>query len=239
MKPHYILIYFFFISTVSQAQSVTAKTYPYQAYDSLSPYVNSGIYFGKPTSLYLKTEVDNHPFFTTREYQLGNVVYRGQPYHGVLLRFDTVKQEIQMKPPVSEDLLPITLFSELIDSFDINERHFLKRMEDDGQISFYENYMANTLFQVLFSHRKIARESSSGGGEGSYSFSYSQTCYILLNSNLHEIKSEKDVTRLFPEYQDTLKELFAKQPRKRKGKLNTCLKVLNEWHLQQQKNRVQ
>ncbi|MEP0461449.1 MAG: hypothetical protein ABJN84_11120 [Flavobacteriaceae bacterium] len=216
------------MTCVTSAQSVNNQAI-FKEFDRIIDYQNSGIYFGKPNTPYPNIDEENHPFFEYLGYQSASLAYKGQLYFDVKIRYDIVRNDVQILPDKKLNLLGITLFSEFISHFSMGNFHF-KRLEGMGmEKKFFQVILKNPSFSLLKSHIKKEKEKLKGRSVLYNEYVLDTALYILKNGQLEELRSKKQLIALFPDDKDILNTLFQRNTSKKMSKHDIIIAVLRDW----------
>ncbi|KQC31227.1 hypothetical protein [Flagellimonas eckloniae] len=199
-------------------------------FDNIIDYQNSGIYFGKPNTPYPNINEENHPFFAYLDYQNASVTYKGQPYLDLQIRYDIVRNDIQILPDKKLNLLGITLFKEFISDFSIGNFHFERLEGMEMEKKFFQIILKNPSFSLFKSYVKKEKERLKNRNVLYNEYVLDTTLFILSNGRLEEIKSKKQLIAFFPDDKNTLNILFQRNKSKKMSKDAIIIAVLKDWH---------
>lgn len=132
-----LLLLFYFTGALVNAQE-EQKLIGY--YDSIVGYKNLSILNGVEALNPYRTINEKHPYFSDPDFVKGSIIYDGEPFRDVFLRYDMFRDivTIKLKNTVGGTLL-FDLISDKVSEFEINNHRFInlkfKKKFDSG---FYE-----------------------------------------------------------------------------------------------------
>lgn len=223
-----LVVTYLCLSNPTNAQSLNQKQILHQ-FDAIVGYGNSGIYFGKPNTPYPNIDEDNHPFFEYLDYQNASLTYKGQLYFDVQIRYDIVKDEIQILPDNEFNLLGITLFSEFVSSFSIGGHDFIKFNNVETEKKFCQVILENPTFSLLKTYLKKEKEKLKGRNVLYYEYVLDTSLIIFSEGKAEKIKSKKQLLSIFPNHKDILNKLFQENKSRKTSKDDAIIAVLKDW----------
>lgn len=203
-----------------QSDISDSKQY-YKWFDSIFENGNSELYNGYKYSETFRTEKGNHQFFLTRNFQLGNLVYSGQTFFDVSLKYDLFHDEIIVKLPNQSAFVIIKLVKNNVHSFSIDGLDFInisseKNKIDSDQNGFYQILKEMPLISVYKKYVKTKEDYISD--LKSYSkFKEKRNYLIRYNDSHFTIDSYKDVRRLFPNYKNQISSFYKREKKQYKS----------------------
>lgn len=165
--------------------------------------LNKGV-FHKET---FKTLNKSHQYFTTQKFSHGQIVYDGNPYDNILMKYDVFNNKLIIKLLNQKGHHLIVLSNNLIDSFSIKQHHFIKHKSKDNHILFYEVLAKNNVYTLF--KRNIKSRNNKIEKKSSYSYFKNSNKYILLYKNKHyDLNSKKDFTQIFKSKKKQIKSFY-------------------------------
>lgn len=134
-----------------------------------------------------------HPFYLSNNWMKGSVVYRGQLFKNVLLRYDIQSQILLLKNLVDVfDPKPIALLDGQVASFSLGDRnfHFFQPHEVEALGGFYEILYDGSIYQLVAKREK--REQLSGG----ITFDEVDTYFLFTTNHYRRIRRKKDLSEI-------------------------------------------
>lgn len=193
-------------------QGEFAQSSYYKWFDQLVGAENTGVYDGIAYIERQRTINDKTKFFKSRDYLDGSVIYDGQPYFDLDMKYDVFGDQLLLK---LEDRLggtTLQLFKDKISSFTIDGYQFIKILPGDSsqEISgFYEIVLQKENFDLLAKH--IKREFIRKDRSSIYYEFIDQKSQNLLavQDSLYVIESKKDLVELFPEFKKEINKFYS------------------------------
>jgi len=183
--------------------------------------LNGTAYFEK-----YRTLNEKHPFLEGREFHDGAVMYDGQYYTGLKLRYDMFSDQLITSIDRSGNgNRIIQLVPELIESFEINDKLFVKRSEGNDAHAFYEELINSGCFK-LFKKEKLSVQDRRDKSSLYYEFEFQKpNYYVGIQENLIE-PSLSNLIAEFPQSEEKLENFFKDQRKLRRSNYPVFLKNL-------------
>jgi hypothetical protein len=181
----------------------------YKWYDNAFGLENTGFYNGYEYREQIRGIDENHKFLDSLQFQPGTVVYNGQTYYSVPLKYDVYNDLLVTDLQNSFGIHMMVLRKRLVAGFSINEKSFTSLPEEAVgtlRISGFAEVLYKTdSLSLLKKHIKIKKDRIEG--LRSYVDFENDARYILFFKNsYHLIRSRRDIIDLFPEYKAAIKE---------------------------------
>ena len=222
------------IFNVIEGQNAAEKNY-YNWFDTKIGAGNTGLYNGVESKIKYRTINGNHKYFDSVDFMKGAIIYDGQPYYDVEMKYDIFNDEIIVKLPNRSAFIFLELLKEKIEKFTLNNKEFisLSSEKNDGSISqteIFEMLYASEKVKLLQKHRKERFERLNR--ERIYSeFKYNTSFHIYYNEQLTPVKSKRDFIKLFPEEKKKINTFYGKRIVSRKSNYDKFLiQLMNYLH---------
>ncbi|TCI95014.1 hypothetical protein [Tenacibaculum sp. M341] len=151
----YLLFFLVLISSSVSSQNNERDQKIYALFDNTVNQINTKLSYGTVyKEKYIKKIKENHNFFVTDQFKKGSINYRGEVFCNVFLKYDIVDDFIVLKILNLDGYVSIVPEKELVKSFQIEDRSFIKTEE----YGFVENVFKNDGFQLLKKHLKFVKE---------------------------------------------------------------------------------
>ena len=186
----------------------------YSKFDSIVGKENLGLNNGPLALNPYKTIGDNNMFFKNNKYTVGNLVYDGQPYFNVKLKYDLFKDQLILNPPEQPEHIGISLIQDKTDSFSIYGKNFVKITKSQTALTdfitgYYQIIKIGKNLNLFIRHQKdILKEINDEGLY--YSFHEKYQYYIEYNEKFHEISNKASIVQLFPENKKDINSFYQK-----------------------------
>jgi|FLOH01.1.fsa_nt_gi hypothetical protein len=214
-----ILAFFFILNTayISSQTSSNDRDY-YNWFDSKLGLENTGLHNGIIYEEIYKTIDGNHKFYLTSQFTKGSIIYDGQAYFDVEMKYDIYEDVLIVKLPSHSAYYIIKLINDKINRFSINNHQFIKKSERNEEFfnetisGFYEIYFQSEHISLFKKHKKSRKERI---GE---SFVYNEfkddSEYIVSYKNhYYKISSKKDLKTLFPKLKKNINNFYKSNKR--------------------------
>lgn len=158
-----------------------------------------------------RTKGKKTKFFPKPDFVLGSIVFDGQPYFDLNLKYDVYDDELLMRVDRLLGGSILQLYKTKIDRFSIGGHDFIKIDGSKLKSGFYEISVEKPFFSLLKKHRKNPIEQL-GKKLIFYDFEDgNKECFLYYRQNYHPIKKVSDLVGLFPEYEEQLKSFNKNQ----------------------------
>ncbi|WP_422083316.1 hypothetical protein [Ulvibacterium sp.] len=213
MKISYLLylITLFCVTLPSFNFSQTAADNPstHIWFDDIIGRTNSGIFNGVAYTEVYRVINERHQFFKEPDFVPGSVVYDGQPYFDVELKYDVYQGNLLTRN--METLgAPILIFDESnVTEFTINGHRFKnvnQNLAENMAFGFLEVLMENDSLSLYKKHsKKIFKRTDKEILY--YEFKDRHSYYIYYANIYHSLQKANDLNAIFPEYRKSLKAI--------------------------------
>lgn len=205
----FILLYIISSQWIHAQISKDKKDY-YTLFDKFIGIENTGLFEGYEYKERYVTKDGNHKYYLTDNYVTGDLVYDGQPYYKVELKYDIYKDELIIKLHQGKQFSVLRLIKEKVETFTIDTHSFKRLVNETANFSngFYElAYHGNKL--VLFKkHNKERIEHLDK--EFAYSqFKYTVNYILYYHNEYYLINSKRSLIKLFPGQKKSIHSLYS------------------------------
>ncbi len=195
------------------ATNLYSQTNLYEWFDNATGKTDIALYNGPMYyNQYRSLDPSNNPFLGKDEFSLGDVIYDGQVFYNVPLKYD-IKQDILLAQPIAGgNSKSIQLISQRVNSFNLLGNKFVNLSASgfentDFKSGYYEESVVNPAFTFYIKHRKNAREIINGKALFS-DFSVDDNFFVLKDSKIYQVKSKKNVISLFPDLKMQINDYY-------------------------------
>ncbi|MCX2838922.1 hypothetical protein OQ279_12275 [Salinimicrobium sp. MT39] len=189
--------------------SQTAVEPVYELFDSVIHIQNTDLANGIE---YVEQHIirsDDHKYFQTMEYLNGNVIYDGQPYSNLDLRYNIFDDLLLTRIPTAGGATLIQLHKENVQVFNIDGHSFIAlKGTSDEKPQFYEILLEGNDILLLKKHRKKIKKHLD------QNFTYFEfkedtpEYFVSINGNPEEIDSQRSVRKLFPNKEEQIQNFY-------------------------------
>ncbi len=214
LKNVLLLFWALSASNFLYAQTTMDSKALYNWFDAAVGQENTGLLNGIEYHEMFKTRNGNHKFYASSSYQTGDIIYNGQHYFDIEMKYDIHGDDVIVRIPTSSSSYVIQLIKEGVDGFTIGDSRFIPLKDqvkyDNG---FYEVIFESSDLALYKKHIKTANKYFSDKLIF-YGFKNKDQYLLYVEGEYHKItKSKKSLINLFPKYKQDI-NLFYKSQRK-------------------------
>jgi len=206
--PFILLVLF---SSSLSGQVVIQNSY-YNWFDKLVGIENTNVYDGIAYIETQRTINEKTKFFKSQDYLPGSVVYNGQSYFDLEMKYNVVGGQLLLKLADRIGGNTLQLFKNKLSSFTIDGHDFVKIIPKNGpaeSLGFFEIVLQNENFELFV--KPIKREFIRKDRSSIYYEFIDQKSenLLLYNGIYHKIESKKDMVNIFPEYKKEINKFHS------------------------------
>lgn len=207
--PIWVLLYFT-ITSQGQKESIAY----YNVFDKVISIENTSLYQGEIYTQKYRTITGKTQFYISNKFLKGSVVYDGQPYYGLDLKYDVFEDQLllQLNSITSKDKT-LELVWDYIDNFEIIGHRFVKLLPDNipnlNYYGFYEKSLSGPYYSMYTKFRK--KNIKKKDRDAVYhEFIKSKSEYVLQYKNeYHLVNSRKEIVVLFPQFKKEIHKFYS------------------------------
>lgn len=204
-------MFFLFLLNIVNGQGETSETDYHNWFDSITRIENSEPHQGVVYVERHRTKGKKTKFFPKPDFVLGSLIFDGQPYFDLSLKYDVYDDELLMRVDRRLGGRVLQLYKTKVDGFTIGGHDFIKIDDSKIKSGFYEVSLEKSFFSFFKKHRKNPIEQL-GKKLIFYDFEDGKKeCFLFYQKKYHSIKKVSDLTDLFPEYEEQLKSFNKNQ----------------------------
>lgn len=201
--------FLFAITTTAQnSNSNHLRSTDQQLGSSSLPYANGKLHLNYDITI----TPDNHRYFGDNQFVKGNLVYKGESYYDLKLKYDIKEDELVYLPEEDNNYIKVNLIREYVDAFTLNAKKFQnlsKVVSSKFEKGYYEVALEYKGAVLYLKHSKNAIEILKNNKKEIEYFAKKE--YLLFyNGNYSLIESERDFQQFFPEKKETIQTYFEK-----------------------------
>ncbi|NEV94723.1 hypothetical protein G3567_11265 [Psychroflexus sp. YR1-1] len=210
MHKNIFLIFLSLLIGFSSLSQNTSKAEIYSWYDDQTGIENSVLFRGVEYVEKDRMINDKQKFFNSDKYQKGWVIYDGQLFDDVSLKFNIYDDVLMVNVQQGEKNLFYQLFSDQVDYFQIQDHTFkyLEAGNDAGIQGFYEVISEDKAFKIFKKHikdRKEKRDKSLAYIE----FTTAKPDFIFqYNQEIFDLDNRRDLFSRFPNLKKEIKDFY-------------------------------
>lgn len=216
--------------------SQNIKTNPayYNWFDSIIDISNTNLLNGITFKEKYKTLDGNNQYFLEYDFILGNLVYDGQPYFDVQMKYDLSGDDLIIKLSTSKSgQFAIQLIKDHVIEFQIDHHLFINSNSLNSDLSaldkkgFLEVIYQSKTISVYKKHIKNSEQRRND--RFAYTKFISKTMYYIDYGNtFHVLRSKKDMIQIFPDLKKNITDFYSKNRPLLKYNYNAFLRKLME-----------
>lgn len=201
----------FFNTTLIFSQINDGRSAYYKAFDAIVGVGNTGLYNGVEFEAPFNIYNNKHQFFKEADFSIGDVVYNGQPYFDVLMKYDTWQDDLIVKLPTDVSFHLLRLIPEKVERFNIYGADFINTARNDANFKIKNLGIIQVLFEgveigVGRKHRKIKEEKLNK--EFYTLFEDKSRYYMFYKGKTYQVNSKKDIIAIIPEFKKEVKATY-------------------------------
>lgn len=173
---------------------------------------NTGLYNGtKYVELY-RTINERHKFFKSSEFLLGNLVYLGQYYGNVSLKYDLDADDLLLDIGSLGKFPILKLYKSRISEFSIDGKKFVNMGDHTSHITkgFHEVLWKSHDLKLLKKHKKGKLKKFSTKLVH-YEFFDESNYFFEYKSVIHPLNKKGDLLKIFPKFRKKINQLYNKR----------------------------
>lgn len=198
------IVTFLFLSSIfSYSQDVSNQGEYYKWFDSQISIENTSLNNGIRYKEKFRTKNGNHKFYLSAKFIKGDIVYDGQPFYDIEMKYDLFEDQIIINLPTQAGYSLFQLIKDHIESFNIEGTTFIKLADNEVNNStntitgFYEISLQSPNLILYNKHLKIRIKFLDNKVVFS-EFKNKNEYYIYYQNSYFLIKRKSDLTKIFP-----------------------------------------
>lgn len=182
----------------------------YNWFDNQINRYNTSLFNGLEYIELYRTINERHKFFNSSEFITGSIIYDGQFYDQVPLKYDLNVDELLFNVGYNYSYPTLILFKSKIQSFSLEGSEFVQINNSSSETQmtgFYEVLMVREPITLLKKNNK-KRFKRIKGRTVYYEFDYENSYFVKYQNNYYEIGSKNDVIRVWPIKKEYINEYY-------------------------------
>ena len=200
----------FFSVNVSIGQNATIKPEYFNWFDKQVHQYNTSLFNGVEYIELYRTINDKHKFFGSSDFVLGSMVYDGQFFDRIPLKYDLDADNLLLNVGYNYPYPILILIKNKIDAFTLQGADFVRLPDENKDLDeagFYQVLLKNRALTLLKKNFK-KRFKRIRGSTLYYEFALEGTYALHYQDSYYEISSKQDVIRIWPENKDFINENY-------------------------------
>lgn len=192
-----------FFSMVAYGQGTKAIGPYYNWFDKMVGVENTGLYRGAEYMEQYRTINDKHKFFGSPLFKEGSIVYGGEPYFKVPMKYDLNEDQVLVNLDSKYGFSVFKLIQDQISDFTIEGHHFVRidyKDKNGSNISGFEEILvSNQYFTFFKKYKKIPLERAKQRGLY-YEFKSNDRYSLIYRDIYYEVRNRNDIKKILPSY---------------------------------------
>lgn len=209
-----ILLCSLIIFNVAHSQNDFQNKQHYKSFDSIHNYKNIGVFNGlEYVDIYLSYKNTSHKFYQSEEFLVGDVIYDGQPYYDLKMKYDLLN-DLLLLEYVNQKANYLSLNTEFISEFSIAGDKFVHLSPNKELEGFYRNgffielYKSNT--NSLYAKYIKTKSEKFEDKKVFYNFSDKKLYILYHQEKFYRIDRINDIIDVLPLSKDKIQEFHKK-----------------------------
>ncbi len=196
-----------------QAQDSSQRAY-YNWFDSQVGVENTGLFNGIRYRELYRVKDGKHKFYQSPEFLTGNLLYDGQPYYDIPMKYDLFEDELIIELQANSGTSILKLLKDEVDGFEI-DGHTFRHLRDtkvyrsgDDIDGFFEVLSETSSILLLKKHLKLRKkvlEDKMVLNE----FREDDSYYILYEGLYYPFRNKNDLIKAFPESKKEINDFYS------------------------------
>ncbi|WP_136668507.1 hypothetical protein [Flavobacterium sp. H122] len=208
----FFIIFILFVAGTNIVKAQSHKDSLYAWHDKITGTENSELYNGPVYHNYEKTEKNHHRYWYKNTFSSGTVIFNGQLYTNVLLKYDIFEDELIIAQNEINSRLEIKSQKENISHFTIDNRKFVNikgfSKNNEPIKGFYEENYTGKGISLYTKHFKKKR-TVINNNQLLIEYDSGVTFLVNIEEQYSTIKSYKDLIKILPERKDDINSFYS------------------------------
>ncbi|MGC6432117.1 MAG: hypothetical protein ACON5F_13820 [Jejuia sp.] len=208
-----------FSSSTCFSQSQVKDSLYYNLFDAYSNSLNKGFINGSEyIDVYPESPLEienNNKFYQSYNYLNGSIVYNGQPYFNVKMKYDLLNDLLVMEF-VNNGVNRFSLNPELVTEFRLLDSKFIRLNDDNIGIHYKNGFFKESLkgkklsFFVKYHKEKFEDLTEK---RKYYKFKERRFYFMYYDNSFYRISSKRDILKALPDFEKPIKGYFKNNSR--------------------------
>lgn len=219
----YISFSFTVCSTIYGQQINETKFYNW--FDENLGSENSLLFNGTRPAENTKSKNGSHKYYLSSAYIPGNIVYRGQPFFNIPIKYDINEDEIIINLTSGTKSSVIKLIKANVQRFTLQNKQFIQLADGDQKLivnGFYEVLFESPVLSLYKKHHKTKKERIVQ--KEVYTDFKEEDVYLLQRLGKYQtISNKNDLIKIMPERKSDINHLYNKNDKLQKSDFDAFL----------------
>lgn len=202
----------------------------YDSFDSTVGLENTVLFNGIESLDFQKVVEEKNMFWLTSSgFTEGNLVYDGQFFPKILLKFNVFDDRLLVRIPINKGYSSFQLITEKIENFTLKGHHFrnLKVAAGDTDLKgFYEEFLLIKKIEVFKKYRKREKKRLDKGYVFYEYYPDDPEYFLKYNGEYWSVNSKREIIEVFPEFKKEIRQIYRNQKDLRKNNIDAFMKLL-------------
>ncbi len=210
-----LILLFLFITNSFYSQTQSSQKDYYKWFDNYIGIENTGLFNGLRYKEEFRTLEGNHKFYLTPNFINADIVYDGQSYFDIKIKYDLYEDQIIVNLTTNSGSSILQLLSDKVESFTIKDNYFVKLLDNQAINS---NDIVTGIFEIAYKssnlilykkNKKIAKKHLTKKYIY-YTFNIKNQYFYYFNNDFYLINSKSSVIKIFPKYKKEINSFYNK-----------------------------
>ena len=209
-KPLFLLTFSTLFLNILIGQNAVVEPQYYNWFDNLVKRNNTVLFNGLEYIELYRTINDKHKFYGTSDFQMGTLVYDGQFFDQVPLKYDLDADQLLLNVGYNYSYPILILIKSKVDKFSLAGSNFVQVPRDTEELNekgFYQILLDNSILSLLKKNSK-KRFKRIRGSTLYYEFIAKGNYAIKYMGAYFEISNKQDIIRIWPEHRGFINENY-------------------------------
>ncbi|MCF8274783.1 MAG: hypothetical protein K9I95_13240 [Flavobacteriaceae bacterium] len=226
-KIYLIILILVFVPKQTFGQNTLDESLLYTWFDNKIGEINSGIYNGLEYVEHYRMLNEKHKFFLNPNFSNGMVIYKGEPYYNLLLKYDLFEDQLLLRYLDKANTPIILLDKDYITHFSIENHQFEKLQFETKKGKEFDGFFELLLLEKSIklykkNHKKILTKSNERIKY--YEFKEQNSYVVFYKNKYFQINSLNNLSSIFSEHKVILKQIEDKYKSIKKSNSDAYLK---------------
>lgn len=172
------------------------------------PYLNGKLHLNYDNTI----DENNHRYLAKNQFITGHIVYNGDNYYGLQLKYDIKNDDLVCLPDLDNSYIKVNLISEKVKEFSLGNQKFTNltsELNSKFKKGFYEKRSESKNAILYIKHLKSAQEVLKNNRK-QIEYFYKKEHVIYAKGTYFSFDSERDLIEIFPEMKAEIKNYYEK-----------------------------
>lgn len=228
-KSTLLVLFGLFLSIYSIHSQTNNDITTYNWFDKTIGRKNLDIVNGIPHTNPYRTAEGNHLYYID-QYEFGNLIYEGQSYYNVKLKYDIYRDILVLNPFDESKNIGVNVITAKVESFSIKDKNFVNIDKKDSTVpeftpGYYEENKITPDFIFYIKHHKDQQKVVTEGMLF-YTFKENTSFYLNLKNKIYPIKNKNNIIKLYPEQKKQINGFYLMNRELKKSDENQFMRNL-------------